>query len=43
MPASVTNLSTKEGPYSNIEMLDILSTIEWNSDKQTSVSGSIQH
>jgi hypothetical protein len=43
MPASVINLSTKEGPYSNIEMLDILSTIEWDLDKQTSVSGSIQY
>ena len=41
MPASIVNLTTKEGPYSNTEMLDILSTIEWDLDKQTSVSGSI--
>jgi hypothetical protein len=41
MPASIVNLTTKEGPYTVTEMLHILSTIEWNLDKQTSVSGSI--
>ena len=41
MPVSVANLSTKEGPYTVTEMHSILNTVEWNLDKQTSVSGSI--
>ena len=41
MPTSITNLITKEGPYTVDEMHSILATAEWNLDKQTSVSGSI--
>lgn len=29
-PAFVSNLTTKEGPYTHDEMLNILSTKEWN-------------
>lgn len=29
-PACVSNLTTKEGPYTHVEMLNILSTKEWN-------------
>lgn len=29
-PAFVSNLTTKEGPYTHVEMLNILSTKEWN-------------
>ena len=41
MPASVSTLTTIEGPYTNVEILDILSTIEWDLGKQTFASGSI--
>ena len=30
MPTCVTNLTTKEGPYTYSEILTILSTSEWN-------------
>jgi hypothetical protein len=29
-PSCVTNLQTKEGPYTHSEMLQILSTAEWS-------------
>ena len=32
IPTSVDSLTTKEGPYSYIEMLDILSQPEWSSN-----------
>ena len=31
MPSSVSSLDTKQGPYSHEEILEILSTPEWNS------------
>jgi hypothetical protein len=30
MPSSVASLDTKQGPYSHEEILEILSTPEWN-------------
>ena len=33
-PSSVYNLTTKEGPYTYIEILNILSGPEWSSDKE---------
>ena len=30
MPTCISNLTTKEGPYTYEEMLSILSTLEWN-------------
>lgn len=30
MPSSVSSLDTKQGPYSHEEILEILSTSEWN-------------
>ena len=30
MPLSVSSLNSKQGPYSNTEILEILSTPEWN-------------
>ena len=30
MPASVTSLTTKEGPYTHTEISNILETPEWN-------------
>jgi photosystem II stability/assembly factor-like uncharacterized protein len=41
MPASVSTLTAIEGPYNNAEILDILSTIEWDLSKRTYTSGSI--
>jgi hypothetical protein len=35
IPSSVVNLSTKEGPYTYNEMLEILNTTEWS--KQTEI------
>lgn len=29
IPSTVTNLSTKEGPYTHSEMLNIMATEEW--------------
>jgi len=34
-PSSVTNLQTKEGPYTYSEILDILSGPEWTNPNQT--------
>ena len=33
IPSSVENLTTKEGPYTYDEMLNILSTPEWTSNE----------
>jgi hypothetical protein len=41
MPVSVSTLTAIEGPYNNAEILDILSTIEWDLSKRTYTSGSI--
>lgn len=41
MPASISTLTTIEGPYNNAEILNILSTIEWDLSKQTFASGSL--
>jgi hypothetical protein len=30
MPSSVASLDSKQGPYSHVEILEILSTAEWN-------------
>ncbi len=32
IPSSVDNLTTKEGPYTYDEIINILSTSEWNSE-----------
>ena len=32
IPSSVNNLTTKEGPYTHEEMLNVLSTDEWNGE-----------
>jgi hypothetical protein len=34
IPSSVDNLTTKEGPYTYIEILNILAGPEWSSDKE---------
>ena len=34
IPTSVEGLITKEGPYTYIEILDILSTTEWTSNEE---------
>lgn len=34
IPASVNTLTTKEGPYTYSEILDILATSEWASQQQ---------
>ena len=34
IPSSVDNLTTKEGPYTYTEILNILAGPEWSSDKE---------
>lgn len=34
MPSSVSSLTTKEGPYSHDEILNILTGSEWSSDEE---------
>ena len=41
MPECVYNLTTKEGPYTYDEILDILATPEWTDPNPFPVSGSI--